>query len=56
MELKAALAAMHSHYVKDCDDLEGFLSDLAIYISSHGDEEAMAQEITDDMHDMATTD
>ena len=56
MELKAALAAMHSHYVKDCDDLDGFLSDLALYISNHGDEEAMAEEITEDVESLTTTD
>jgi hypothetical protein len=33
MELKDALGAMYQHYVKDCDDLDGFLSDLALYIS-----------------------
>ena len=56
MELKEALVAMHQHYVKDCDDLDGFLDDLALYISNHGDEEAMAEEIADDMDDLTNTD
>jgi hypothetical protein len=57
MELKDALASMYQHYVTDSKDVEGFLDDLAIYIRSHGcDEEAMAQEIADDMDDLKTMD
>ena len=56
MELKDSLVQMYQHYVKDCDDLDGFLSDLALYISNHGDEEAMAEEIADDMDDLTNTD
>ena len=56
MELKAALAAMHAHYVKDCDDLDGFLEDLAIYISKHGDAEAMAEEIVEDVDSLKAMD
>ena len=56
MELKDTLAAMYQHYVKDCDDLDGFLSDLALYISTHGDEEAMAEEIHEDVKSLTTTD
>lgn len=55
MSIKDALAAMHRHYVVECNDLDGFLCDLAIYISSHGDEEAMAEEIAEDVEQLTTT-